>query len=312
MAQIAASALKFSIAPILMPLTMTIVAMKVKAVQKFFENIFKIKISGSFKTKQDKSVFGLLFLIFFLLIQLFLLPFVPVGPSMGKFTSLTPLQVPGMLYKLLIFGALPLAISSFIVNVSNENNPQRVKQVKSFGIIVGFFFAVFIMQKVSALSLIIAFILFVLLSSKNMFNNILRPFGLDVPKAGLQSKQAQLNTSLLFLLVLGFVLTTFEYLPGYDKLSEMIDSKIGTFGTGLTGLANYGLNAGAFLLLPLVVGNSLETTSQKIKSLPVGQGFDYGYIIGILTGLLAYSSISPFISAIGARSKGASVAKAAF
>lgn len=290
--------------PIVLPVALTVVLTQVPMFANFLEQslgVSKLPKGFSFFTsKQGWAGFGLLFTVMFLLTQLVILPLTPVGPSMGKLTKISPKQVPAIVFKLFLFGYLPLVIANMFVGLSGEKDENKKLTIKRLGLLVGFFLVTFLIQVVPIADIFLTIILYMTLTSKGVMDKMLKVFGASEffkatpaakpaaspaasPAAGGRTAFAHF---MIFLFLFGLVSTAARYLPFHDKLVEMVNARIGLFGESAKGFVNYGLNVALLLLLPMAIGNSLESVTQKMGTLKRGEGLNIGYIIGVMTGLL--------------------------
>jgi len=282
-----AAILKTTFFPILVPLALSITTLKVSSLRSKTTDLFELPLEDKgfidfVKSKQSWTQFGLLFLIFFLLMQLFVLPIFP--HSMGKLTRITPVQVPRLAFTFLLFGLVPIQISQLICEMLGGDDMQAQLRFRPFGYIIGFFMVTFLLQVVTPLDIILSVILFSIFKSKSMFDKIFKSFSVTTQTLSTTSKANRAMILLLFVFLL--TVTTFRYIPGYTKLAEIVNSKIGFFGESAKGFGNHMINIGALLLLPLVIAKSLESTTQKMGTMKEGQGYTTGYFIGVLVGLL--------------------------
>lgn len=285
MAAAVAQLFKRTFLPVFLPLTLTILFTNVPSMEKALNTALGItplaKKKGDFFTSKEAwAQFGLLFLMLFMSLQLFVFPLIPgVGPQVGKFTRITPFQVPAMILRFILYGYVPLTLSQVFVDLSKETDPEKMLSIRKFGLMVSFFLMTFVVQNVKILDIVLTIILYFVFESQGILTKLLKLFS---TKQG-SSPFAKVMT-LLFLF--GLITTTTKYLPMYDKLNEKVNARVGLLGEGVKGGVNHLISIALFLMLPLAVSTSLESTTTKMKTLPTGEGLKIGWLVGTMTALL--------------------------
>ena len=276
--------------PVILPLALTIAVLKIKLFRSKATSVLNIPLEdkgfiGFITSKESWSQFGLMFLLIFIALQIFIVPLLPIPRSMGKFTNIKPTQMPSIIYTFVIFGLIPIQLSKVIISmIGVKETDDAYTNIKPFALITSFFLITFLVQVIGPFELITTLVLFTLLDKSGSFNKILSSFSVSINDLDNTTQFNRIFVLLLF--VFGITATTLRYIPGYNDISSMLNSKLGFFGQNIQGLGNHGINIATFLLLPLAVGKSLEYTTTHMNTLQKGQGFNVGYILGVLLGLL--------------------------
>jgi hypothetical protein len=277
---------------IIVPLILTILSFKLPFLNKLIYNQFDIPLENKsfknfIKSKESWTQLGLMFTLIVLFMQAFIFPLIPgVGVALGGlFPTMNALQVPRMAYSFIVFGLLPIHLSKMILSIINVTDKDAsFISLKPFALTIAFFLVTFLNQVVTPLELILTIVLFQSFEKSGFFNKLFKAFSLQTSGLNDLSKLNRLFVLLLF--VFGLVATTVRYIPGYKPLSSFLNSKLGFFGESVSGLLNHGINVASLLLLPLAIGKSLQATTTKMDTISPRQGYNVGYILGVLIGLL--------------------------
>uniref|UniRef100_A0A6C0KE70 Uncharacterized protein n=1 Tax=viral metagenome TaxID=1070528 RepID=A0A6C0KE70_9ZZZZ len=274
---------------------------------RFFEN---------FTNQKNATNMAILFLLSFIVVQVFILPLVPLQPPsasiwFGKMTWSYPWEVLISLKNFMLFTLFPLAFyrnfESFITdNFHDEPTKGFKKYLRTAGITMGFF-AVLVMQKAfynmfaMLLALIATVLMFTLPEAKTFVKSALQlPQNADFGKTAYFSNWETFLTiniayTIMYLIALAVVVT----LPGLNIINNKVQSMISTPTTEF--FVNIFIVC-AYFFIPMLVAKAfsktyndgleklatekgVDTTSQSYKTVREKnklQGYVLGYIIGTL------------------------------
>ena len=195
--------------------------------------------------------YGLLYIIFMLGIQLFILPLTPLTFQQGKLTTnVYPSDLPSLFYRFALFGLFPIYFSSLFPTVS-----------KPLTLAIGFFIGTFIVQTVQPLDVMITLVLFV--SGYHLIKQ--------------QNKTlSSTHLALSFVLLFTIVATSFRFIPMYTELASYINHHISSINTSFL---SYSQHIGTLLMIPFTFSQLIATQTKEQTHI------DLSYTVGVLVGL---------------------------
>jgi hypothetical protein len=286
---------------IIIPVVMTVLTIQIKPIREWFNKTFSLDLDPEkqsfnefFKNAGAASIVGLLILLWFLFVQIFIMPVViPIGrpnPMMGKLTGIAVTDMPRILFILAMYILLPFLIMRVIVNIYNEMNPQDKNnlQIHSLGFIIGFLLTVFLIRTITPIELIVTLIIVIAMLKTGYLKKMMKFFSIEFPDVEdmdfmdyTKDKKIQFFFWLSYLIVLLMFLILGEFIPGYNILHNQGTRIFGVGGA--SGFLQILVNLVCFLVLPLAVAQSL---ARRASPETRNAQFMLGIIIGIFTGML--------------------------
>ena len=247
------------IIPLIIPLILTIVSIKISSIREQFKKLLNIQVNN----KLFSLEFVFIFILWFLIFQTFVFPAIPYSKYFGKITSLDFTSLPLIWYKFFIFGLIPIFILNFLS--SKTNLISNYGEVVKIPLLIAIFFVtISILQAIDVSDVIIAIIFYILLYISGILKKLESKFD--------NKHNISLNI-LIFITLLIIVATTFKYIPKYNSFQNKLDEKL-----GFSKFSSFKNNFGLYLLLPLLFGY----VSEKVFK----QNFQLGWILGIMSSLV--------------------------
>lgn len=284
------------------PIVMTILTIQVKAIRDWFNQTFELGLDPEkegfkafFTSSNARVVIGLLILMWFLFSQLVLMPIVyPLGkpnPRLGKLTGISGMDIPRILFILVLYILFPMMIVSLVTKLHDQANPTDKGNVavKGLGFILGFLIVLFLIKSITPVEIIIALVLVIVLIRTNALQRMMKVFSINFPthdgkltfKEYMNDKKVMFFFWMSYLIVLSMLIIVGKFLPGYNILHEQGEKLFGVSGIG--GLTQMGINLVSYVILPLAIAHSLA--SRATPETKEAQ-YTFGIIIGVFTGML--------------------------
>jgi hypothetical protein len=283
------------------PIVMTILTIQIKVIRDWFNQMFDLGLDPEkegfkafFTNANSRVIVGLLLLMWFLFTQLVLMPIVfPLAkpnPRIGKLTPIGGMDIPRILFVLVLYILFPMMVVSLITKLHDEINPNDKANlsVKGLGFILGFLVILFLIGSITPVEIITALVLVIILIRTNALQRMMKFFSIDFPvhegtitfKQYMNDKKVMFFFWMSYLIVLSMLLVAGRFIPGYDLLHTQGEKLFGVGGIG--GLTQMGINLLTYVVLPLAIANSLASrASEETKEAQ----YTFGLVIGVFTGM---------------------------
>lgn len=287
---------------VVVPIVMTVLTIQIKAIREWFNQTFDLGLDPEkegfkafFTSSNARVIVGLLILMWFLFSQLVLMPIIlPMGkpnPRFGKLTGIGGMDIPRILFILVLYILFPMMIVSLITKLHDQVNPTDKGNVavKGLGFILGFLIVLFLIKSVTPLEIITALVLVIVLIRTNALQRMMKVFSIDFPthdgkltfKEYMNDKKVMFFFWMTYMIVLTMLVIVGKFIPGYNILHEQGEKMFGV--SGVSGLTQMGINLTSYVILPLAVAHSLASrASDETKE----SQYTFGIIIGVFTGML--------------------------
>ena len=291
MAAVVAQALIFLLPTVFVPVALTVTTIEVKGFRKFINDSFDIEVGTTFiKNTNDQIVTFQLFLLYFLLIQLLVMPFFsPVGnmpnPRIGKLTCISVKDLPSIVYILCMYAIVPLMIINCFLFLSKPiggDNVNAKGSMEMIGFLVGYFLVVVLIRLITPIDIVIA----ILLASFSLIPKFRESlFGTDTPVLRVFLFTAVFTMALLFLMTLN------DAWPFYHNQIHMYGEKI--FGSaGQSNVMDMMINFLCFCLLPIGIAKSYTSAKKKSsKNVSKDSSVAFGIFTGVLVGMVVQKAL---------------------
>jgi len=284
------------------PLIFSILSIYVQPIRDFLDKFMGLKIKKSefgfnkfFTSGKTRSLFGLIYLFWIFMAQLFLAPIFSPDANFdlksGKLTSIPITGIPKILFSTLLLIKGPFKIAKVFSNIGKQligNNKNINKLTKIVSIVIGFFMIYLFKRGITPLDMIIILILTILSLFTTIFKTFFKLLQIDFPRITFKNIFTNKYNSWIGILFIAFwfffTLLVIRNIPGYEGFNEKVSDFIG----GEISFVIILLDFFTYLIFPLLLASYLsKSLSKKAKSEEERKqlkrrGFTLGYVFGIL------------------------------
>ena len=215
---------------------------------KFLNEIMGLPIEEddlSFKGMvSSKVIFWNMLLLNIILAQIFIVPLITFGrikPMSGKFTFITKIQIPRIMYVVLVTFLLPFIISAVLkdIIIPKEATVKYVTSVSALTLFIGYFISYILKNKLQIVDMVLP----IVLTFFTLFSKILKPFvdklfllsgGIDLPDEKFTMKTLIENKNneiafffIIFLFWFTMNLAIGNAIPFYGGIKKQVSAILG-------------------------------------------------------------------------------------
>lgn len=296
------------------PAILTFLTVQVPEIRSFFDNVIGVKLNTSDLSVQDffKTKFGFfvslsIFLLYFCLNQIIVLPLTSLSKTVpdiinGQFLPVGKIDVPRVIFMLVTFIATPLFISgklsSLVARLASNSSPDSVSNYKSavrvLSTLLGFLISYNVVHSITPIEIVGSLVTVVVLFSSGLLKKVFSVLKIDIPYQSAKQVFTNDETLLLFATVYGVLLllssTVFPLVPGLSFVRSIF------LGSSVHQLLTFAIQLVLFWMVPSLTGKSFQASlaksvgdASKVETL---NGYALGYIVGYVLALSGYIFIS--------------------